>query len=122
MKCKILLCGKQKSFSRFLKYKFQDIIDFKINRNLKELSEVLNLYQAIVVVINSEEDLHDFLKIGDSAIPFVVCCFNLSKLNRLTYAANVFAVDTSMVKSKILDQISIYFEKTILSQSNHYAD
>jgi hypothetical protein len=121
-KKKILLCGNQKSFSRFLKYKFQDVLNIDLCRDFKEANVQSNVYQAIVIVAYTEEEFLDFLKIYERKIPFAICCFNKPASDTLKNDKNVFFIDTSKVKSQIISQLSVYFEKNVFGSQNLISD
>jgi hypothetical protein len=115
VKKRVLIYGNQKCFSRFLKYKFQDTHMFDVCKNFKYLHNELNVYEAIVFVIYTEENLLDFLKVYGKGIPLVVCSFNKRILDVLIDLDDIFLLDTSNVRSEILNQLSFYFKETILN-------
>ncbi|WP_026727071.1 hypothetical protein [Flavobacterium denitrificans] len=118
IKKKVLLCGNQKSFSRLLKHKFEDVLNIELCRDFKEADVQLNVYQAIVIVTYREEDFLDFFKVYERKIPLAVCCFNKPASDTLKNDKNVFFIDTSKVKSQIVSQLSVYFEKNVLNSQN----
>jgi hypothetical protein len=118
-----LIYGNQKCFSKFLKSKFQEIFLFDVYKNLGYLNNDLNVYSVIVFVIYTEEDLLDFLKVYGKGIPLVVCAFNKRIVEVLKDLKDVFLLDTSKIRSEILDQLNFYFHETILSiQSSKTTD
>lgn len=114
MKKKVLIYGNQKCFSKYLKSKFQDVLVFDVCKNFRDLKEELDTYSVIVLVIYAEEDLFDFFKIYRSEIPLVVCSFNKRVLDFLMDLENLFLLDTSKIRSEILNQLGFYFNERIL--------
>lgn len=115
LKKRVLIYGNQKSFSKFLKSKFQNILMFDVCKNFKYLNEELNVYEAIVFVIYTEEDLLDFLKVYRKGIPLVVCSFNNRLINVFANLNDIFLIDTSSIRSEILNQLNRHFKKSILN-------
>ena len=115
LKKRVLIYGNQKSFSKFLKSKFQNILMFDVCKNFKYLNEELNVYEAIVFVIYTEEDLLDFLKVYRKGIPLVVCSFNNRLINVFANLNDIFLIDTSSIRSEILNQLNRHFKKIILN-------
>ena len=115
LKKRVLIYGSQKSFSKFLKSKFQDVLMFDVCKNFKYLNEELNVYEAIVFVIYTEEDLLDFLKVYRKGIPLVVCSFNNRLINVFANLNDIFLIDTSSIRAEILNQLNRHFKKTILN-------
>lgn len=123
MKKRALIYGNQKCFSKFLKCKFQDLLEFDVCKDLKFLTEDLQVYSVVVFVIYAEEDLIDFFKIYSKGIPLVVCAFNKRILDVLIGLENIILVDTTKIRSEILNQLSFYFEEEILNiQLPHSVD
>lgn len=115
MKKRVLLYGNQKCFSKYLKCKFQDVLVLDVCKNFKDLTDELNTYSVIVLVIYTEEDLFDFFKIYRSEIPLVICSFNKRVLEFLMDLENLYLLDTSKIRSEILKQLGSHFNETILN-------
>jgi hypothetical protein len=115
MKKRALIYGNQKCFSKYLKYKFQQVLSFDVCKKFRSLNVELNVYSVIVFVIYTEEDLLDFLKVYGKGIPLVVCTFNKRILEILNEMEDVFLLDTSKIRSEILNQLNSYFQEAILN-------
>lgn len=115
MKKRALIYGNQKCFSKFLKCKFQDVLEFDVRRNFKFLNEELQVYSVVVFVIYEEEDLIDFFKVYGRDIPLVVCAFNKRIIEILIGLESIVLLDTTKLRSEILNQLNFYLEETILN-------
>ena len=120
IKKRALIYGNQKCFSKFLKCKFQDVLMLDICRDFRSLNDELDVYAAIVFVVYTEEDFLDFLRVYGKGIPLVVCSFNKRISTILLDLDDVFLLDTSNVRSQILNQLNLHFEETILNTQMPY--
>ena len=115
MKKRALIYGNQKCFSKYLKCRFQQDMEFDVCKDFKCLKEQLKVYSVIVFVIYTEEDLLDFFKIYGKGIPLVVCAFNKRILEILIGLKNIVLLDTTKIRSEILNQLNFYFNEAILN-------
>ncbi|KIO50753.1 hypothetical protein [Flavobacterium hibernum] len=115
MKKRALIYGNQKCFSKYIKRRFQDVLEFDVCKDFKFLNEELEVYSVVVLVIYEEEDLIDFFKVYGNGVPLVVCAFNKKVLEIVIGFENIVLVDTAKIRSEILNQLNFYFKETILS-------
>lgn len=114
MKKRALIYGNQKCFSKYIKYKFQDVLEFDVCKEFKFRKEELMSYSVIVLVIYEEEDLIDFFKVYGSGIPLIVCAFNKKVLEVLIGLEDIVLIDTTKIRSEMLNQLNFYFTEIIL--------
>lgn len=115
MKKRILIYGNDKSFSKYLKWKFQEVLLFDVCKDFKHLKYDLSVYSIVVLVIYKEEDLNNFFKIYKIGTPIVVCSFNKRAMDFLEGLSDVVLLDTSKIRSEILQQLHFYFQDKMLN-------
>jgi hypothetical protein len=114
-KRKVLVYDNQKYFLRLLRYEFQEDFTFDIYRSFEYFDSVLKDYSVIIFVIYSEEELLDFIKICGKGIPLIVCTYNKKILLGMEGLDNIFLLDTSILKSEILNELKYYLHGIILN-------
>ncbi len=115
MKKRALIYGNQKCFSKYLKCKFNREFTFDVCKDFKCLNGEFDTYSVIVFVIYTEDNLLDFFKIYGSGVPLVVCAFNNRIVEVLSDLDGIFLLDTSKIRSEILNQLHFYFQEAVPS-------
>jgi hypothetical protein len=108
MQKKGLVFDKQNYFPKLLKKNFQEHISFDFYKNLKSFDKKLNDYSIITLVIYSEDEIYNFMKIYDKEIPLIICVFNNQRLIRLQRIDNVILLDASTIIPEIISKFRHY--------------
>ena len=109
-KRRVLVYDNQKYFLRLLKYEFQEDFAFDLYGSFEYSERVLKDYFVIIFVIYSEGELFDFIKICGKEIPLIVCTYNKKILISMEDLENIFLIDTSILKSEILNELKYYLQ------------
>ena len=105
----ILVYDKQHYFSRFLKYKFNEIFDFKKYKNDEDLNDMEEKFLTIVFVIYSESDLLDFVKVYGKGPQILVCSYNKEILRKMKNINDIILLDISKTKLEMEKELLTVF-------------